>query len=272
MILFIFGYFAMELIFFIWRAFYHIFSKKNLILALKKDFLYICAYDKKVISSNPIKIKIILGFIIAYIISQFIPLQINDRDIFENAVTAIIYFLTIVIFLPKEESSRKGFPVEIFGFIYSIIMMYCSAGDFVIDKFYTDNGFNEDMWIYGYIVVMISYLICIATLSRFMERNLSRLEVIFLGMIMMTILEFMTYYGIGFFGGIKFLNPQIIEYDVLNFILTIINQGIFVASQNQILERSAREILGYIILNGTDALTVTAVLGYVLQKFMGLRA
>ena len=52
-------------------------------------------------------------------------------------------------------------------------------------------------------------------------------------------------------------------------ITTIINQGIFIASQSQILERSTKEIWGYVILNGTDVLTVTAVLGYLLQKFMG---
>ena len=129
--------------------------------------------------------------------------------------------------------------------------------------------FHEDMWIYGYGVVLISYLICMATLSRFMERDLSRIEIIFVGMIIMTILEFMTYYGIGFFGGIKFYNPEAFDRSILGGIATTINQGIFIASQSQILERSTAEVLGYIILNGTDVLTVTAVLGYVLEKFMG---
>ena len=87
---------------------------------------------------------------------------------------------------------------------------------------------------------------------------------------MMTILEFMTYYGIGFFGGIEFYNPETFERSILEGIMEIINQGIFIASQSQILERSAKEVCGYIILNGTDVLTVTAVLGYVLQKFMGI--
>ena len=51
-------------------------------------------------------------------------------------------------------------------------------------------------------------------------------------------------------------------------ITTIINQGIFLTSQNQILDKSTKKIWGYIILNGTDVLTITAVLGYVVQKFI----
>lgn len=51
-------------------------------------------------------------------------------------------------------------------------------------------------------------------------------------------------------------------------ITTTINQGIFIALQSQILGRSPMEIWGYIILNGTDVLTITAVLGYLVQKFI----
>ena len=61
------------------------------------------------------------------------------------------------------------------------------------------------------------------------------------------------------------------EFNILNIfgdITTIINQGIFIASQSQILERTDSEIWGYIILNGTDVLTITVVLGYLVQKFM----
>ena len=47
-----------------------------------------------------------------------------------------------------------------------------------------------------------------------------------------------------------------------------INSGIYIASQSQILERNDMEVWGNIILNGTDVLTITAVLGYVMQKFM----
>ena len=87
---------------------------------------------------------------------------------------------------------------------------------------------------------------------------------------MMTTLEFITYYGVGFFGGIKWFNPKAFEgiLNIFGDITSIINQGIFLASQSEILERSAIEIWGYIILNGTDVLTITVVLGYVVQKFM----
>ena len=108
---------------------------------------------------------------------------------------------------------------------------------------------------------------------RILERELSKQEIILLGMIMLTTLEFITYYGIGFFGGIKWYNYNPLEYEfsILNIfgdITTIINQGIFIASQSEILERTASEIWGYVILNGTDVLTITVVLGYLVQKFM----
>lgn len=270
MIIFILGYFLMGLIFLILRFFYHIFSKKFSREYLIKDFFNVRDYCKKIILFNPKKMKIIVGLVAIFIFAMILPVHIEKIYLFDDFVSAIIYFLMMIIFAPKEEPENKKFPVEIFGFIYSIVLMYCSAGDFVIEFFSVNNFFHEDMWIYGYSVVLISYLICIATLSRFMERDLSRIEIIFVGMIMMTILEFMTYYGIGFFGGIKFYNPHIFEESVLEGIATIINQGIFIASQSQILERSTAEILGNIILNGTDVLTITAVLGYVLQKFMGV--
>lgn len=56
--------------------------------------------------------------------------------------------------------------------------------------------------------------------------------------------------------------------DIFGDITGIINQGIFIASQSQILERTPTEIWRYVILNGTDVLTITAVLGYLVQKFM----
>ena len=102
-----------------------------------------------------------------------------------------------------------------------------------------------------------------------MERNLSKEEIILLGMIMLTTLEFITYYGIGFFGGLKWYKHNISEDPtIFGDITSIINQGIFIASQSQILERSAMEVWGYIILNGTDVLTITVVLGYLVQKFI----
>lgn len=269
MITFILGYFVLGLTFLFCRSLYHIFSKNNLINELKKDFVNLYDYSRQIILSNPVKFKFIIGLIT---ISTFLVMlnQVENIDIFDDFVSMIIFFVMVIIFAPREDNKNKKFPVEIFGFIYSITMMYCSAGDLVIEIFSTNTFFEKDMWIYGYSVVLISYLICMATLSRFMERDLSRIEIIFVGMIMMTILEFMTYYGVGFFGGIKFFNPNLFANGVLQGVATIINQGIYIASQSQILERDTSEILGYIILNGTDVLTVTAVLGYVLQKFMGI--
>lgn len=271
MTVFFLGYFVMGLIFLVLRFFYHVSKKispKILIHAMKKDFLNLCAYARQIILSNPIKIKIVVGFIIIFIFAAII--QIKNLIIFDDFVSVIIFLLMVIIFAPRDDPENKKFPVEIFGFIYSIVLMYCSAGDFVIEIFSANNFFQQDMWIYGYSVVLISYLICMATVSRFMERDLSRIEIIFVGMIMMTILEFLTYYGIGFFGGIKFYKPEIFDNNILEGLATIINQGIFIASQSQILERDTAAVLGYIILNGTDVLTVTAVLGYVLQKFMGI--
>ena len=270
MIIFLLGYFVMGLIFIVWRLFYHVLNKNKLLPALRNDFADLYAYDREIILSNPIKFKIIAAIIIAVIILTFMPIQNETMELFDSALSAIIYCMMLVIYAPREDPTNKEFPVEIFGFIYSIVLMYCSAGAFVIDFFEKDNSFDENMWIYGYSVVLISYVICIATLSNFMERNLSKLEIIFVGMIMMTVLEFMTYYGVGFCGGMESYDPKIFETSILEGIMAIINQGIFIASQSQILERSTKEVCGYIILNGTDVLTVTAVLGYVLQKFMGI--
>ena len=165
--------------------------------------------------SNPIKFKIIAVIIACLIISTLMPIEFEILSLLDCALSAIVYLLMLIIYAPQKNPSSKDFPVEIFGFIYSIVLMYCSAGEFVIEFFETDNSFNEDMWIYGYGVVLISYVICIATLSNFMERNLTRLEIIFVGTIMMTILEFITYYGVGFFGGIDFFDPQTFEKGVL---------------------------------------------------------
>ena len=271
------GYFIMGLIFLILRFFYHILPKKspqdNLIHAIEDDLITLYAYAKQLVVSNPRKSKIIVVIIICLIILPMTPLQLEIEYIVEDFFSMIMFFVLVVIFAPKENPSERGFPVEIFGFIYSIIFMYYSAGVLVFDIFYVVDSLQEDMWIYGYIITMISYVLCIATLSRFMERELSKQEIILLGMIMLTTLEFITYYGIGFFGGIRLYNYDPLEYEfsVLNIfgdITSIINQGIFIASQSQILERTPSEIWGYIILNGTDVLTITVVLGYLVQKFM----
>ena len=271
------GYFLMGLIFLILQLFYHILPKKsprkNLVHEVRNDFVSLCDYVKQIVISNPKKFKFIVVIVVCLTILPITPLQIEIEFIVEDFLSLIMFFVFVIIFAPQENPEEKGFPVEIFGFIYSIIFMYYSAGLLVFDVFYAIDSLKEDMWVYGYSVTVISYVLCIATLSRFMERELSKQEIILLGMIMLTTLEFITYYGIGFFGGIKWYNydPLTYEMNILNIfgdITTIINQGIFIASQSQILERAASEIWGYIILNGTDVLTVTVVLGYLVQKFM----
>ena len=277
MIILTLGYFLMGLVFLILRFFYHILLKKgsrnNLVHAVRDDLIILYAYAKQIVVSNPKKIKFIVVIMVFLIILPLTPLQIEIEFVAEDFFSLIMFFLLVVIFAPKENPSDKGFPVEIFGFIYSIIFMFYSAGNLVFDTFYAIDSLKENMWIYGYSVTFISYVLCIATLSRFMERELSKQEIILLGMIMLTTLEFITYYGIGFFGGIKWYNYNPLEYEfsILNIfgdITTIINQGIFIASQSEILERTASEIWGYVILNGTDVLTITVVLGYLVQKFM----
>ena len=281
MVLLMLGYFLMGLIFLVLRFFYHVLPKKpsqnNLVSAVKDDLINLYDYAKQIVVSNPKKIRFIVVIMICLIILPLTPLQVEIEYIVEDFLSTIMFFALVVIFAPQENHAEKGFPVEIFGFIYSIIFMYYSAGLLVFDTFYVINSLNENMWTYGYSVTMISYILCIATLSRFMERELSKIEIILLGMIMLTTLEFITYYGIGFFGGIKWYNydPLAYEMDIFNIfgdITTIINQGIFLASQSQILERTSSEIWGYIILNGTDVLTVTVVLGYLVQKFMEMNS
>ena len=281
MVILMLGYCLMGLIFLVLRFFYHILPKKrlqnNLVSEVKKDLITLYSYAKQIVISNPTKSKFIFVIMICLIILPMTPLQIEIEYIFEDFLSTIMFFALVIVFAPQENPTEKGFPVEIFGFIYSIIFMYYSAGLLVFDTFYVIDSLQEDMWIYGYSITMISYVLCIATLSRFMERVLSKIEIIFLGMIMLTTLEFITYYGIGFFGGIKFYNYDPLEYELNLFnmfgdITTIINQGIFIASQSQILERAPSEIWGYIILNGTDVLTVTVVLGYLVQKFMEMNS
>lgn len=272
MIISLLGYPFIMLIFLILRFFYHILPKKNsdknLIQAVKSDFLDIYDYVKQIILSNPKKIKMIFVITVVLIIFPLIPFKNEIMDVVEDILGAILCSLFVIIFSPTENPTHKEFPVEIFGFIYSIIFMFYSAGLLVFDIFYTNNFFKEDIWIYGYIITVISYVVCIATLRRFIERDLMKEEIILLGMIMMTTLEFITYYGIGYFSRIEGHNVQAFESNIFGDITSIINQGIFIASQSQILERSPMEIWGYIILNGTDALTITVVLGYLLQKFM----
>ena len=266
------GYVLFMVLFLVFRFFYHILPKKssrnNIIRAVKNDFVSLYEYVKKIIFFHPRLTKIIVACIIGIWILPLIPVSYDIRNVLEDIMYAVMYFLLVIVFAPQEDLSRKEFPIEIFGFTYSVIFMFYSMGVVVFDIFYTNDFFKEDMWIYGYSITLISYFICIATLRRFMERDLSREEIVLMGMIMLTTMEFITYYGIGFFSGMKFYDPQSFEANIFGDIATVINQGIFIASQSQILGRNDMEIVGYIILNGTDVLTITAVFGYLVQKFI----
>ena len=141
-IMFFFGYFLMCLIFLVWRFFYHILSKEFSRDYLIKDFFNIYNYVKEIILSNPIKMKFIVILIAIFIILATLPVQIEDIDFVDDFLSAIIFFLMVTVFAPKENPANKKFPVEIFGFSHSVVLMYCSAGDLVIETFSTDNFFS----------------------------------------------------------------------------------------------------------------------------------
>lgn len=188
MFILMFGYFVMGLLFLVVRFFYHILPKKisrnNLIHAVKNDIAILYVYVKQIILSHSKIFKIIFGIIAGFIVLPLLPIQIDVRDIILDFMSVIVFLLLVIVFAPQDKPAQKEFPVEIFGFIYSIIFMFYCAGLLVFDISYIVHSFKEDMWLYGYIVTVISYIICIATLQRFMERNLSKEEIILLGMIM----------------------------------------------------------------------------------------
>ncbi len=269
----ILGYLVMALIFFIYRFFYHVLHKKssqdNLLPELKKDFIRLYVYAKQLIQSHPKITKAILLIMATHLVLPLISHKVEIYYTIFDALAMVLYLLLVIVFAPKGNEGQKGFPVEIFGFTYAVILMFYSAGALVFDVFYINDFFKEDMWIYGYSVTIISYVVCIATLRGFMDRTMSNEEVVLLGMIMLTTLEFITYYGIGFFSGMEYYDMDAYkDNEFFKNITVVVNHGIYVASQSRILERSFMEVWGSIILNGTDVLTITAVLGYVMQKFM----
>ena len=284
MILFTLGYVLMGLIFLIVRVFYHILTKNrspdNLVGAIRGDCISLYNYAKQIVVSNPKKAKIVAVIMVCLIILLIMPFRMELEYATEECfLSTIMFTMFLMAFAPKDDPSNTGFPVEIFGFLYSVMFMFYSASNFVIDVFYANEALKDDMWIYGYIVTMISYGICITFLSQFIKRDISKQEIILLGLVMMMTLEFIVYYGVGFFGGIKWYTYDILTnetYDTYEFsileifgdITSIINQGIVLASQSQLEEIALSDIWGYIILNGTDMLTVTVVVGYLVQKFM----
>ncbi len=283
LILLVLGYVLMGLMFLIVRLFYHLTktrSPDNIVRAIREDWISLYDYAKQIVVSNPKKAKIVAVIMVFLIIFLIMPFRMElEYSTEESFLGTIMFAMFIMVFTPKDDPSNTGFPVEIFGFIYSVFFMFYCASNFVIDLFYANEALRNDMWIYGYIVTLISYAICIKFLSEFIKRDVSKQEIILLGILMMLALEFIVYYGVGFFGGIKWYTYEILTsetYDTYEFslveifgdITSIINQGIVLASQSQLEEISLSDIWGYIILNGTDMLTVTVVVGYLVQKFM----
>jgi len=284
LILLTLGYVLMGLIFLIVRLVYRVLTKNisqdNIVSAIRADCISLYDYAKQIVVSNPKKAKIVAVIMVFLIILLIMPFQMElEYSTEECFLGTIMFTMFLIVFTPKDDPSNTGFPVEIFGFIYSVFFMFYSASNFVIDIFYANEALRDDMWIYGYIVTMISYAICITFLSQFIKRDVSKQEIILLGLIMMMTLEFIVYYGVGFFGGIKWYTYDILTYEtygtyefsiaeIFGDITSIINQGIVLASQSQLDEIALSDIWGYIILNGTDMLTVTVIVGYLVQKFM----
>lgn len=283
LILLVLGYVLMGLMFLIVRLFYHLTktrSPDNIVRAIREDWISLYDYAKQIMVSNPKKAKIVAVIMVFLIIFLIMPFRMElEYSTEESFLGTIMFAMFIMVFTPKDDPSNTGFPVEIFGFIYSVFFMFYCASNFVIDLFYANEALRNDMWIYGYIVTLISYAICITFLSEFIKRDVSKQEIILLGILMMLALEFIVYYGVGFFGGIKWYTYDILTYEtydtyefsiteIFGDITSIINQGIVLASQSQLEEISLSDIWGYIILNGTDMLTVTVIVGYLVQKFM----
>jgi len=283
-ILLVLVYVLMGLIFLISRLVYHVFTKNlsqdNIVSAIRADWISLYDYAKQIVVSNPKKSKIVAVIMVCLIILLMMPFRIElEYSTEESFLGTIMFTMFLIVFTPKDDPSNTGFPVEIFGFVYSVFFMFYSASNFVIDIFYANEALRDDMWIYGYIVTLISYAICITFLSQFIKRDVSKQEIILLGLLMMMTLEFIVYYGVGFFGGIKWYTYDILTYEtydtyefsiaeIFGDITSIINQGIVLASQSQLEEIALSDIWGYIILNGTDMLTVTVIVGYLVQKFM----
>ena len=124
----LFGYFVMGLLFLVIRFFYHILPKKssneNLIHAVKNDFVNLYAYVKQIILYHSKIFKIILGIIAATFILQLLPIHIDIKDVIQDAFSVLIFLLLVIVFAPQDNPANKEFPVEIFGFIYSIIFMF----------------------------------------------------------------------------------------------------------------------------------------------------
>lgn len=185
MILFTLGYVLMGLIFLIVRLFYHILTKNrsqdDLVGAIRRDCISLYNYAKQIVVSNPKKAKIVAVIMVCLIILLIMPFRMELEYATEECfLSTIMFTMFLIAFAPKDDPLNTGFPVEIFGFLYSVMFMFYSASNFVIDVFYANEALKDDMWIYGYIVTMISYGICITFLSQFIKRDISKQEIILL--------------------------------------------------------------------------------------------
>ena len=174
----------------VFRFFNHVLPQKrlhhNIFQVLKNDMPVVYACAKEFISSHRKLVKIVFIIVAADIILSIFTIPVEIMDSIDDILMAILFCLLVIIFAPQEGSNQKGFPYEVFGFTYSVILMFYWLGSSVVDIFYLNPFLSEEMWRYGYGITLISYVVCIATLGRFMDRDLSKLEIVFLGMIMPT--------------------------------------------------------------------------------------
>ena len=141
----------MGLIFLIVRFFYHLTktrSPDNLVRAMRGDWINLYDYAKQIVVSNPKKAKIVAVIMVCLIILLIMPFRIEIEYSTEECFLGTIMFtMFLIVFTPKDDPSNTGFPVEIFGFIYSVFFMFYSASNFVIDIFYANEALRDDMWI-----------------------------------------------------------------------------------------------------------------------------
>ena len=148
MILFTLGYVLMGLIFLIVRLVYHILTKslsqENLVRAIRGDCISLYSYAKQIVVSNPKKAKIVAVIMGCLIILLIMPLQMEIEYATEECLLSTIMFtMFLIAFAPKDDPSNTGFPVEIFGFLYSVSFMFYSASNFVIDIFLRERSSQE---------------------------------------------------------------------------------------------------------------------------------
>ena len=137
------GYFAMGIAFLILRVFYYIFySTENVFSGIKNDFKNLYDYAKR--KSKKLKAVIVIAAVM--IVISISPYS-NDITVMriEDVFSFALFFLLANIFLPSKNPEQKNFPFEIFGFIYSVIFMFFSAGTLVYKTFYLNEFFKEDI-------------------------------------------------------------------------------------------------------------------------------